>query len=93
MIYKSQRNYQKALTLLQEITEEVYNETAAMAQFEIGEILRINGDYNRAWKEYIKVIYIYKDYKEIVVKSMYYTIFCYIQIKEYEQAKNYTRKW
>lgn len=92
MIYKSQRNYQKALTLLQEITEEVYNETAAMAQFEIGEILRINGDYNRAWKEYIKVIYIYKDYKEIVVKSMYYTIFCYIQIKEYEQAKKLYEK-
>lgn len=92
MIYKSQRNYQKAIELLQEITEEVYNETSAMAQFEIGEILRINGDYNKAWKEYIKVIYIYKDYKDIVVKAMYYTILCYIQIKEYDQAKKLYEK-
>ncbi|MCX8029619.1 MAG: tetratricopeptide repeat protein [Brevinematales bacterium] len=87
MIYKSQRDYQKAINLLQEITEQVYNETSAMAQFEIGEILRINGDYSRAWKEYVKVIYIYKDFKDIVVKAMYYTIFCYVQIKEYDQAR------
>lgn len=92
MIYKSQKNYQKALNLLQEITEEVYNETAAMSQFEIGEILRLNEDYNRAWKEYIKVIYIYKDFKDVVVKAMYYTIFCYIQIKEYEQARKLYEK-
>ncbi|MEN2998275.1 MAG: tetratricopeptide repeat protein [Brevinematia bacterium] len=92
MIYKSQKNYQKAIDLLQEITEEVYNETSAMAQFEIGEILRMNGDYGRAWKEYIKVIYIYKDYKDVVVKAMYYTIFCYIQIKEYDQAKKLYEK-
>lgn len=92
MIYKSQRDYQKALNLLQQITEEVYNETSAMAQFEIGEILRINGDYHRAWKEYVKVIYIYKDFKDVVVKSMYYTIFCYIQIREYEQARKMYEK-
>lgn len=92
MIYKSQRNYQKAIDLLQQITEEVYNETAANAQFEIGEILRINGDYNKAWKEYIKVVYIYKDFKDVVVKSMYYAIYCYVQIKEYEQAKKLYEK-
>ncbi|MGC8963793.1 MAG: tetratricopeptide repeat protein [Brevinematia bacterium] len=92
MIYKSQRDYQKAIDLLQQITEEVYNETAAMAQFEIAEILRINGDYNKAWKEYIKVVYIYKDFKDIVVKSMYYAIYCYIQIKDYEQAKKLYEK-
>jgi TolA-binding protein len=92
MIYKSQGNYQKAINLLQEITEEVYNETAAQAQFEIGEILRNIGDYNKAWKEYIKVVYIYKDYKDIVVKAMYYTIYCYVQLKEYENAKKLYEK-
>ena len=92
MIYKSQGNYQKAINLLQEITEEVYNETAAQAQFEIGEILRNTGDYNKAWKEYIKVVYIYKDYKDIVVKAMYYTIYCYVQLKEYENAKKLYEK-
>ncbi len=92
MIYKSQGNYQKAINLLQEITEEVYNETAAQAQFEIGEILRTIGDYNKAWKEYIKVVYIYKDYKDIVVKAMYYTIYCYVQLKEYENANKLYEK-
>ncbi|MFN4245883.1 MAG: tetratricopeptide repeat protein, partial [Brevinematia bacterium] len=92
MIYKSQRNYQKAINLLQEITEEVFSETAAIAQFEIGEILRINGDYNKAVIEYIKVSYIYKEYKDIVVKSLYYAIICYIQIKEIDQAKKIYEK-
>jgi len=92
MIYKSQGNYQKAIDLLQGITEEVYNETAAQAQFEIGEILRSIGDYNKAWKEYIKVVYIYKDYKDIVVKAMYYTIYCYVQLKDYENAKKLYEK-
>jgi len=92
MIYKSQGNYQKAIDLLQGITEEVYNETAAQAQFEIGEILKTTGDYNKAWKEYIKVVYIYKDYKDIVVKSMYYTIYCYVQLKDYENAKKLYEK-
>ncbi len=86
MIYKSQGKYNESLRILQEIVDEVFDETAAMSQFEIGEILRINGDYSRAWKEYLKVVYIYKDYKDIVVKSMYYAILCFVNLKDYDQA-------
>ena len=80
--------YDKALPLYHKVIESTNRETAAKAQFMIGEVLFLKKDYQEAIRAFYKVIYGYS-YPQWQADATYEAGRCFEMLKNAKQAKEH----
>lgn len=85
---QNQKQYDKAIPLFQKVIESTNRETAAKAQFMIGEVLFEKKEYQEAIRAFYKVIYGYS-YPQWQADATYESGRCFEMLQNTKQAKEH----
>ncbi len=87
ILYFNIKKYTEAEQIFQGLIASYSDETAAKAQFYLGEIFFVKSDYKTALGNYLKVKYLYSKFTQWVEKAMFKAALCDIKLNNLMQAK------